>query len=142
VEKIITIFVSWEALLVAFTSFIILQIIRRVGTNIDEGGNKKGPTQHRFFQMFLPLYPYLLTIGLIFIPGVPTPAALEKTIAVKILFGLWTGWISGFSYQIVKKVLEKGFNMNFDDPSASVIPPTPRAAPATPRTDNPSDIQK
>ena len=76
--------------------------------------------------MFLPLYAYLVTLGLVFIPGVPLPAALGKTIAVKVFFGLWAGWLSGYSFQVVKKMLEKGFGMSFDpqlpEPPAPPVP--------------------
>jgi archaellum biogenesis protein FlaJ (TadC family) len=115
-EKFVAVFVSWQAIFLAFVSFIVLQLIRKVGSKMDAetGAKTKGLAQHRSFQMFLPLYPYLITLGLVFIPGTPIPEVMGTTFAVKIFFALWCGWISGFSYQIVKKILEKGFGMDFD----------------------------
>jgi len=112
--KIISVFASWQAFLIAFGAFALLGIIRALGTKKDKDGKIIGGfSQSRPFQMFLPLYPYVLAIGIVFIPGVPIPSEMEKTLAVKILFGLWAGWMSGFTFQLAKKVMEKGFGMTF-----------------------------
>jgi hypothetical protein len=123
VDKIVNVLVNWQALLVAFASFALLGVVRAVGTRKDKDGKVIGGfSQNRWFQMFLPVYPYILALGAVFAPGLPLPVELSKTLAVKILFGIWAGWLSGFSYQLVKKVLEKGFGVVFDTPPSP--PPT------------------
>lgn len=127
-DKITDVFVNWQALLLAVVSFIVVGLFRGLGTKKDKDGKVIGGfAQSRSFQMFTPLYPYLITVGAVFIPGVPLPEGVAKTIAVKIFFGLWAGWLSGYSFQVIKKVLEKGFNMNFDPqfPDAAEPPPVP-----------------
>jgi len=132
-DKIVDVLVNWQALLVAFASFALLGVIRAVGTWKDKDGKVIGGfSQNKFFQMFTPVYPYLLTMAFVFAPGLPLPVELSKTLAVKIMFGLWTGWLSGFSYQLAKKVLEKGFGVIFSDtlPSPAQQPEQPPAPPA------------
>ena len=113
-DKIVDVLLNWQIFLLAFASFVVLGVIRGMGTKKDKDGKVIGGfAQSRPFQMFLPLYPYAITLGIVFIPGVPLPAEVTKTLAVKILFGIWAGWLSGFSYQLAKKVLEKGFGLTF-----------------------------
>jgi hypothetical protein len=136
-DKITDVFVNWQALLLAVVSFIIVGLLRGLGTKKDKDGKVIGGfAQSNAFQMFTPLYPYLITIGAVFIPGVPLPDGVVKTVAVKIFFGLWAGWLSGYSFQVIKKVLEKGFGMNFDPqlPDAPAPPaPATKDADATPK---------
>jgi len=63
--------------------------------------------------MLLPIYPYVLTVGFIFIPGIPIPAKVGTALGARLLFALWCGWLSDKAFEIVKRVLEKGFNMKF-----------------------------
>jgi len=113
-DKITTVMASWEVLLISFAAFAVLGVVRAIGTKKDKDGKVAGGwAQSRPFQALMPLYPYVLAMGLIFIPGVPLPELVTKTLAVKLLFGIYTGWLSGFSFQVVKSVLEKGFNMKF-----------------------------
>ena len=124
-EKIVDVLVNWQALLISFASFALLGVIRAIGTRKDKDGKATGGfATSRWFQMLLPLYPYLLTVGFVFAPGFPLPAELSKTMAVKILFGLWTGWLSGFSYQLAKKVLEHGFGVTFSGDALPVAEDT------------------
>lgn len=134
-DKIVDVFVNWQALLLAVVSFIVVGLLRGLGTKKDKEGKVIGGfAQNNAFQMFMPLYPYLITVGAVFIPGVPLPEGVGKTIAVKIFFGLWAGWLSGYSFQVVKKILEKGFGMNFDPqlPDAATPPPEPKDEDKTP----------
>jgi len=113
-DRITTVMASWEAFLLAFAAFAVIGVLRQVGTRKDANGNVTGGwAQSRPFQMLLPVYPYVLTLGAIFIPGTPIPAAVGTAIGAKILFALWCGWLSDKVFEIVKRVLEKGFNMQF-----------------------------
>jgi len=108
-SKIPDVFLNWEVLLISFAAFAVLGIIKNIGTKKDK--DKKiigGFAQHQLFNRLLPLYPYVLAMGFCFIPGVPLPDVVTKTLAVKILFGIYAGWLSGFSFQLVKSVLAKG----------------------------------
>lgn len=125
-DKITDVFVNWQAFLLAFVSFAVLGIVRGMGTRKDKDGKVVGGfAQTRPFQMLLPLFPYLITLGVVFIPGVPLPEALGKTMAVRIFFALWAGWLSGYSFQVIKKVLEKGFGMSFDPQLPDAVTPPP-----------------
>jgi len=125
-DKIMAALVNWQALLVAFASFALLGVIRALGTKKDKAGKVIGGfALNRWFQMLLPIYPYALAMLAVFTPGLPMPEVLPKTIAVKIMFGLWTGWISGFSYQLAKKVLEKGFGVTFSGDAFVASPTSP-----------------
>ena len=107
-DMITKVFLNWEVLLVSFAAFAVLGLVKKLGTKKDK--DKKivgGFAANRWFLKFLPLYPYVLTMGLCFIPGVPLPETATKTLAVKILFGIYAGWLSGFSFQLVKSVLAK-----------------------------------
>jgi len=139
-DKIVDVFINWQAFALAFVSFIVLGIVRAMGTKKDKDGKVVGGfAQSRAFQMLLPLFPYLITLGVVFIPGVPLPEGLTKTLAVKIFFALWAGWLSGYSFQVIKKVLEKGFGMNFDPQKPDSAPPAPetKEADATPTEPKP-----
>lgn len=113
-DKIADVFANWQVLLISFAAFAVLGVVRAVGTKKDAAGKVVGGwAQSKPFQALMPVYPYVLAMGLVFIPGVPLPDLVTKTLAVKILFGIYAGWLSGFSFQVVKSVLEKGFNMKF-----------------------------
>jgi hypothetical protein len=106
---------SWEAFLLAFAAFAILGVVRQMGTKKDTKGKVVGGwAQSRPFRMLLPVYPYVLCLGMIFIPGVPLPEKLGAALGAKLLFALWAGWLSDKSFEIVKRILEKGFNVKFD----------------------------
>lgn len=115
IDNLLSVLVSWQIVLVAFVVFIILGLVRTLGTKKD--ADKKvigGFAQSRVFQALLPLYPYALAIGLVCIPKAPLPPPITTFVA-KILFGIYAGWLSGFSFQIIKSVLEKGFGVQFAD---------------------------
>jgi hypothetical protein len=54
-----------------------------------------------------------------------------KSFMVKILFGLYAGWLSGYSFQVIKKFLENAFSMKFD-PEPGEADKKPEVRPATP----------
>lgn len=113
-EKITAVMASWEAFLLAFAAFAVIGVIRGVGTRKDKDGKVVGGwAQSRPFKMFLPVYPYILCLGFIFIPGIPIPEKVGTALGAKILFALWCGWLSDKAFEIVKRILEKGFNMKF-----------------------------
>lgn len=113
-DKIAAVMASWEAFLLAFAAFAVIGVIRGVGTRKDSRGNVVGGwAQSRPFKTFLPVYPYVLTIGAVFIPGTPVPKQVGAAVGAKILYALWCGWLSDKSFEIVKRVLEKGFNVKF-----------------------------
>ena len=135
-DKITEVILSWQAVMLSFAAFAILGVVRNMGTKkIWEDGKLKilgGFAQNRFFKMFLPLYPYFLCGGLVFVPGIPTPEKLGTALGAKLLYAVWCGWFSDKVYQVIKSVLEKGFNMKFgvDKLEISVTPPVPVPEPA------------
>lgn len=104
---------SWQALILAFAAFAVIGVVRNVGTTKGADGAVSGGFAHnKYFKMFLPLYPYLLTVGFVFIPDVPIPEKVGTAIGAKILFAVWCGWLSDKSFEVVKSVLEKGFGVS------------------------------
>jgi len=113
-DKITAVMLSWQAVLLAFAAFAILGVVRGMGTKKNDKGDVVGGfAQHRAFKMLMPIYPYLLCGGLVFIPGIPLPEKLTATLGAKLLYAVWCGWFSDKVYQVIKSVLEKGFNMKF-----------------------------
>ena len=113
-EKIIEVFINWQAFLIAFGVFVILGVLRQLGTRRDD--NKKvvgGWAESKPFNMFLPVYPYILALTLIFTPGVPLPEKVAGAIITRILYALWCGWLSDKTYEVAKRILEKGFDLKF-----------------------------
>ncbi|MFW9801014.1 MAG: hypothetical protein ACFFFC_00055 [Candidatus Thorarchaeota archaeon] len=103
------VFVSWQLVLISFCTFIILSTIKRFGTKKNKKTNKiiGGFAQSKLWKILQPVMPYLISLGIIFIPGVPLPDDITNTLAVKIMFGLVAGWMPDKSFQIVKNTLEK-----------------------------------
>jgi len=113
-EKITSVMASWEAFLLAFAAFAIIGVLRQIGTKKDDKKNVVGGwAQSRPFKMLLPVFPYVITIGAVWVPGVPIPAQVGTAIGAKVLYALWCGWLSDKVFEIVKRILEKGFNMKF-----------------------------
>lgn len=112
-DKITAVILSWQAVMLSFAAFAILGVVRGMGTKKKDGKVVGGWAQHRLFKMFLPLYPYVLCLGLVFIPGIPLPEKLTGALGAKLLYAIWCGWFSDKVYQVIKSVLEKGFNMKF-----------------------------
>lgn len=112
-EKITEVMASWEAFMLSFAAFAVIGVIRGIGTKKKDGKVVGGWAQSRPFKMFLPVYPYVLTLGAIFIPGIPIPEKVGAAFGAKILYALWCGWLSDKAFEIVKRILEKGFNMKF-----------------------------
>jgi hypothetical protein len=130
-EQIKELFVNWQLILVAFGSFILVSIIRSAGTRKDVDGKVTGGyAQNKWFLSFVPLYPYILAILLTFLLPLPKMVVElgKKGIVVKILFGCVAGWLSSYSFQLVKKILENAFNMKFDPEPAEAKPIVPVAA--------------
>lgn len=103
------VFVSWQIVLISFCTFIILSTIKRFGTKKNKKTNKiiGGFAHSKLWKILQPVMPYIIALGLIFIPGVPLPESVDKTLAVKIMFGLVAGFLPDKSFQIVKNILEK-----------------------------------
>lgn len=136
-EQIKEFFLNWQALAAAFGSFILLGLIRQVGTRKNKAGKVTGGfAQSKWFNAFTPLYPYILAIGMVLL--LPMPKVVvelgKKAFMAKILFGLYAGWLSGYSFQVIKKFLENAFGVKFDPelgvPDKKPDPPAP--TPATP----------
>ena len=111
-DQLSEVFLNWQVLLIAFGAFAIVNTIRMIGTKKDEKGAVIGGwAENRYFKVLLLVLPYVLACGLVFLPGIPMPEiimkASTKLLAVKILYGIYAGWLSDKSYQVVKKVLEK-----------------------------------
>ena len=113
-DKITAVMLSWQPVLFAFAVFALLGVVRQVGTRKDDKGKVVGGwAQHRIFKMLLPIYPYVLCLGVVFIPGIPLPEKLPAALGAKLLYAVWCAWFSDKVYQVIKSVLEKGFNMKF-----------------------------
>jgi hypothetical protein len=112
-EKLTDVLINWQAILLSFAAFAVVGVVRTAGTKKEEGKVVGGWAQSDLFKGILPVLPYLFTLGFVFIPGTPLPDEVSKTIAVKVLYGIWTGWLSDKSYQVVKTTFEKGFKMKF-----------------------------
>lgn len=107
-DKVTEVFLNWQVLLISFAAFAVLGVVRAMGTRKNAKGEVLGGwAQTSYFQIGLPVYPYIITMGLVFLPGVPMPEVVSSTLAVKVLYGVYSGWLSGFSFQIVKNVLKK-----------------------------------
>jgi hypothetical protein len=112
-DKITDVLVNWQALLLAFSAFAILGTIRAMGTRKDKDGKIIGGwAENKHFHAALPIIPYVITVGVVFIPGMPLPE-LVKGVAVKVLFGIWAGWLSDKSFQVIQTILKKSFGMKF-----------------------------
>jgi len=106
--KISDIFLNWQVLLISFATFALLGVIKSIGTTKDKDGNiMGGVAQHKWFQTFLPAFPYVMALILCFLPGVPLPEIVTKTIAVKVLYSVYAGWLSDKSYQLITNVIDK-----------------------------------
>jgi hypothetical protein len=110
-NEISHIFVSWQSILSAFVVFALIKLVRKVGTKTSEDGKKSGFAENKWFKMFLPVFPYVLSSALVFIPDFPLPTEVKATLTVKIMFAVYIGWLSDKAFQIVKQVLKKGFNV-------------------------------
>lgn len=105
--KLTDVFLSWQIVLISFCTFIVLSTIKRLGTKRDGQKIIGGFAHSKPWKMLQPLFPYPLSIGLAFIPGVPLPDMATKTLAVQIMFGLVAGWMADKSFQAVKNILER-----------------------------------
>jgi len=105
------IFINWQVLLISFAAFAVLSLVRKMGTRLEGGktGGKPigGYAQHHVFRTFLPVYPYIMAMGLCFVPGIPLPEKVSATVALKVLYGIYTGWLSDKSYQLITSVVQK-----------------------------------
>ena len=106
-EKIVDVFLSWQIILISFCTFIVLSTIKRVGTKKDGKKVVGGFAHSKPWKMLQPIFPYPISIGLCFIPGVPLPQMAETSVATKIMFALVAGWLADKVFQIVKGVLQK-----------------------------------
>jgi|WetSurSiteA1Bulk_404760.scaffolds.fasta_scaffold13999_2 hypothetical protein len=108
-DKITDVLINWQVLLISFAVFAVLGVLRAVGTKKDPktGAALGGFAENTWFKRFLPIYPYLLSVGLVFIPGVPLPELVGTALAVKILFAIYAAWLSDKVYQIIKKYLDE-----------------------------------
>lgn len=135
-DQIKEFFLNWQSLAAAFGSFILLGLIRRLGTKKNaEGKVTGGFAQNKWFNAFTPLYPYILAVVIVLF--LPLPKIIvelgKKTIMAKILFGLYAGWLSGYSFQVIKKFLENAFSVKFDpEPGEPDKKPEPAPAPTPP----------
>lgn len=112
-DRITEVMASWEAFILAFAAFAVLGVVRQLGTRKKDGKVVGGWAKSRIFDSMLPVYPYVLTLGFVFIPGIPLPAKVGTALGAKILFALWCGWLSDKAFEVVKRVLEKGFGLKF-----------------------------
>ena len=116
-EQIKAFFINWQALAIACGSFVMLGLLRSILTKRDEAGKIIGGiAQNKWFKAFLPVYPYVISVLLAF--AIPMPDVIvelgKKGIMARVLFGLYAGWLSGYSFQVIKKILENVFNIKFD----------------------------
>lgn len=132
-DKITDVLLNWQVLLISFAVFALLGILRALGTKKDPktGEAMGGWAECTWFRRFLPIYPYLLSTGIVFIPGVPLPDQVGKTLAVKIMYALYAGWLSDKVYQIIKHYLEER-GVHLDELAAQRVPPSLPPPPPAP----------
>jgi hypothetical protein len=108
VDGLLSVFLNWQALLISFGVFILLGVVRNIGINKDKDGKVTGGfALHHMFQRFLPTYPYVIAILFCLLPKSPLPELVTTSFSGRLLYGLYTGWLSGFSYQLLKSLLNK-----------------------------------
>lgn len=113
-EDITAVLVSWEPFLLALGASAVIGMLRKMGSVKDANGKVIGGwAQGRVFKMLLPVLPYVFTLGFVFIPGVPMPEKVGNALGAKLLYALWCGWLSDKVFEIVKRVLDKGFGLKF-----------------------------
>jgi hypothetical protein len=119
-EQLSQIFLSWQALITAFAVFVVVRIAKTLGTTRDEKGQPIGGyARTRTFRTVLPVLPYIVGLGLVFLPKLPLPELVVqqagRTITVKILFALYAAFISDKIYTIIKSMFEsKGLKVGDD----------------------------
>lgn len=107
-SQVMDVLFCWQVFLLSMCVFALIKVVRSVGTQKDSQGKILGGwAENKWFKTFLPAYPYLLSLGIVFIPGLPMPEVLGATIAAKILFSIWCAWLSDKAYQMVKNIFEK-----------------------------------
>lgn len=116
-DKITDVFLNWQAVLVSFGVFIILGVIRAMGTQKDDKGNVVGGyAQHHVFQRLLPLFPYVLAAIFCCVPKAPIPTIVAGSWTTKIIYSIYVGWLSGFSYQLLRSLFTKAGSTLPDQP--------------------------
>ena len=105
------VFLNWQVLLISFSAFAVLSVVKKMGTK-REGDKKDGKiiggfAQSKWFKAGKPAYPYALAMGLCFIPGVPLPEKVSATIALQVMYGIYAGWLSDKSYQLITNFVNK-----------------------------------
>lgn len=106
-DKFVDVFLNWQAVLISFAVFVVLSLVRKVGTQVGKDGTVKGFAQNKWFQIGLPIYPYLLALLFCLLPKAPLPEIVQTSLATKILYGLYTGWMPDKAVQLIKHALEK-----------------------------------
>jgi hypothetical protein len=108
--QIVNVLFSWQVFLLAMCLFAVIKAVRAMGTQKDSQGKVVGGwAESRIFKMFLPIYAYLISLGIVFVPGLPMPNEISSTVAAKVLFSIWCAWLSDKAYQVVKNIMEKSF---------------------------------
>ena len=105
------IFFNWQVILISFSAFAVLSLVKKMGTR-REGDKKDGKiiggfAQNRWFKVGKPAYPYVLAMGLCFVPGVPLPEKVTISVAVQVMYGIYAGWLSDKSYQFITNFVNK-----------------------------------
>jgi hypothetical protein len=106
-DKFVEIFLSWQILALSFCTFIVLSTIKRLGTKKKDGKVVGGFAHHKVWKSLQPVFPYPVSVGICFIPGIPLPELVAASLATKIMFGMISGWLADKVFQIVKGALEK-----------------------------------
>jgi Na+/citrate or Na+/malate symporter len=101
-ENVTSIFLSWQMIVVPLAIFIQMKLLRRAVK-----GDSKNKVERKYFSMFLPVYPYLIALIIVFIPSFNLPEPLPSTVIAKLLFALVVGWMPDKSFQIVKRIIKK-----------------------------------
>jgi hypothetical protein len=108
VDRFLDVFLNWQSVLMSFGVFVVVGLVRKIGTQVDgKGAVVGGFAQNKLFRMLLPLYPYALATMFCLVPKAPLPDVVKISAFTKILYGLYTGWLSALSVQLIKGILEK-----------------------------------
>jgi len=108
---------NMNVILIAAAAWFILWVLRRIWP---------GMNKIRWVKKLKPAYPALLCQGFVWIPG--TMPMEDPTVGMRILIGLWCGFLASIGYQLIRRILSRqDVNLPEDPnqlmPTVSMVPP-------------------
>jgi hypothetical protein len=107
-DKTIEFLLSWQFIFLSLVIFGFVKAVGLMGSKKDATGKWSGGLyENCWFQRLAPIFPYVVGVGLVSIPGVPLPEEFPTGWGPKILFGLAAAIMSDKTYQIINNLLFK-----------------------------------